>query len=402
MAFNGSGTFNLPAGNPVVAGLIADPVVHNNTNTEIAVALSNCVTRDGQSPVTADIPMAGHKLTGLAAGTTSGDAVEFSQIPQTVGVKNKVINGDFDIWQIATTQNISGIYGGYGSADRWRWSGTGSSNTITQQFFVLGQTDVPYNPTFYHRSTVVEAAGVGDYIKIDHRIEDVRTLSGSAATLSFWAKADAIKSLSIEFSQHFGTGGAPSVAVEQIGVTKIALTTSWVKYTVNVTFPSITGKTLGTNQDDRLEIRFWYDAGSNFNANTSSLGHQTGTFDIAQVQLEPGSTATAFEQIPYATKLALCQRHLESVLPFWDSSFWVVAAAPAHYVFHVPFHVRKRVTPTVVADTAFETLTAVTNETVLSPTRDGVNIRYETYTGVAQNASIVFSGGDRFLVSAQL
>lgn len=79
MAFNGSGTFNLPTGNPVVVNTTIDAAVHNNTNNEIATALSNCVTRDGQSPPTGSLPMAGFKLTGLGAGTGNGESVRYEQ-----------------------------------------------------------------------------------------------------------------------------------------------------------------------------------------------------------------------------------------------------------------------------------------------------------------------------------
>lgn len=44
-----------------------------------AAGLSNCITRDGQSPATQNIPMGGHKITGLAAGASAGDAVNFGQ-----------------------------------------------------------------------------------------------------------------------------------------------------------------------------------------------------------------------------------------------------------------------------------------------------------------------------------
>lgn len=46
----------------------------------IANGLTNCITRDGQSPALANIPMGGHKITGLANGTASNDAVTLGQI----------------------------------------------------------------------------------------------------------------------------------------------------------------------------------------------------------------------------------------------------------------------------------------------------------------------------------
>ena len=89
------------------------------------------------------------------------------------------------------------------------------------------------------------------------------------------------------------------------------LTTSWQKFTVTVNIPSISGKTLGSNNDDFLGLYFWLDAGSDYNSRTNSLGQQSGTFDIAQVQLEAGSVATPFEMRPIGTELALCQRYYQ-------------------------------------------------------------------------------------------
>lgn len=77
MPFNGSGTFVLPAGNPVSG--VSNSTIHNNTNSEIAVALTNCITRDGQSPATENIPMGGFKITGLAAGINPGEAMRVDE-----------------------------------------------------------------------------------------------------------------------------------------------------------------------------------------------------------------------------------------------------------------------------------------------------------------------------------
>jgi len=80
MAFNGSGTYNLPAGNPVVTGTTISSSTTNTTNSDIATALTNCITRDGQSTPSANLPMNAKKLTGLAAGTTAGDSVRYEQV----------------------------------------------------------------------------------------------------------------------------------------------------------------------------------------------------------------------------------------------------------------------------------------------------------------------------------
>jgi hypothetical protein len=80
MAFNGFGTYNLPAGNPVVTGTTISSSTTNTTNSDIATALTNCITRDGQSTPSANLPMNAKKLTGLAAGTSAGDSVRYEQV----------------------------------------------------------------------------------------------------------------------------------------------------------------------------------------------------------------------------------------------------------------------------------------------------------------------------------
>jgi hypothetical protein len=47
--------------------------------TDIATALTNSVASDGQTPMTGNLNANGNKIIGLAAGTVSGNSVEFAQ-----------------------------------------------------------------------------------------------------------------------------------------------------------------------------------------------------------------------------------------------------------------------------------------------------------------------------------
>jgi hypothetical protein len=219
------------------------------------------------------------------------------------GFRNRIINGNFDIWQRGTSFTAA-----ENSADRWFNGRVGSTHTATREPFALGQTDVPGEPTYYCRTVVISGEGAGNYAVLAQRIEDVRTFAGQQVTVSFWAKADATKNIAVNMVQVFGTGGLPSANVEISG-TKISVGTTFQKVTVTATLPSLSGKTLGTNNNDFLQFNIWFDAGSDFNFPTDSLGQQSGTFEIAQVQLEPGAVATPFEQRPIGTELALCQRY---------------------------------------------------------------------------------------------
>lgn len=235
------------------------------------------------------------------------DKIHSSLFPSSVfqtGMKNKVINGNFDIWQRGTTLATSGYL-----ADRFGTYNTGSTFVASQQAFANGQVDVPNNPRYFHRVVVTSAANAANVVDTQHRIESVSTLAGKKVTFSFYAKADSNKNIAVSLSQKFGTGGSPSPQIDGIGARLLALTTVWTKYSFTVDLPSIAGKSLGTAGDDQLILFFFYDAGSNFNAMTASLGQQSGTFDIAQVQLEDGDIATDFEMRHIQTELALCQRY---------------------------------------------------------------------------------------------
>ncbi len=86
MAFNGQGKFSrlyswLTQSN---AGLNIDPATMDQDTNDIANALNNCITRDGQGGPTADIPWNGHKITGLAPAQNPGDALSLGGITLAV------------------------------------------------------------------------------------------------------------------------------------------------------------------------------------------------------------------------------------------------------------------------------------------------------------------------------
>ena len=206
-----------------------------------------------------------------------------------LGRRNYLINGNFDKWDYATSQTVSG----YGSDNRWVNYHGGSTKTHSQ--VACGDTErALFNATYFSRTVVSSVVGAGNSIQKWHTIENVNLLAGKTVTLSFWAKADTNKNIAIEFTQGFGTGGSPSTGINTISPQLVALTTTWQKKIITVTLPSIVGKTLGTDgvQTTFTGFVFWFDAGSNYNSRTANLVQQSGTFDIAQVKIEDGSVAT--------------------------------------------------------------------------------------------------------------
>jgi len=81
MSFNGSGTFVInSAGQPVVANTVISATTFNALTSDLANGLSTCITKDGQTTPTANIPMGGFKITNLATGTAATDAATVAQI----------------------------------------------------------------------------------------------------------------------------------------------------------------------------------------------------------------------------------------------------------------------------------------------------------------------------------
>lgn len=252
------------------------------------------------------------------------------------GFRNGIINGNFDIWQRGNvfTDPVSSSY----LADRWQvtYNGTGATRELSRQSFTLGQTEVPGEPEYFLRFTQSTAGSGGTFNAITQRIEDVRTFAGQTVTVSFYAKADAPRSLPIVFlRQFFGTGGSPSASVDTNFVSSQTVTTSWVKYSYSITVPSLSGKTLGSNGNDRLELFIYLPVNTAF------------VFDLAQVQLENGAIATPFERRPIGTELNLCYRYFFLSNSSFNLTSYASSAATAYHTYSLP--VTMRVNPTVVA-----------------------------------------------------
>jgi len=227
--------------------------------------------------------------------------------------KNKIINGDFNINQRGFTSTTSTF--GY-NFDRWTFARTGGSLTLSAETFTPGTAPVAgYESKNFVRCAISGQSAAADRFIYSQAIESVRTFANQTITVSFWAKASSgTPSVAVSVVQTFGSGGSPSGDVQTAGG-KIAITTSWARYSVTFAVPSISGKTIGTANDDALNVRLWTSAGTDFNAPTNSLGIQNATIDFWGVQVEAGSVATAFQTATGTLQgeLAACQRY------FWKA-----------------------------------------------------------------------------------
>lgn len=80
MARDSGGNYSLPPGYLAVTGQKVLASQHNGPLEDVASALTGSLPRNGSAPMGANLPMAGFKVTGLGAGTASGDAATKGQV----------------------------------------------------------------------------------------------------------------------------------------------------------------------------------------------------------------------------------------------------------------------------------------------------------------------------------
>ena len=295
----GAAEFTLPATDGV-----AGSVWQSDGSGQLSVA------KVGASNITAasitDTELATDSVTATQIATGAVGALEIADTSITptqiatstfLANRNRIINGNFDVWQRGTS--FAGVTATGYQADRWEVQpAAGCTMTIDRQAFTAGQTDVPYEPSYFLRADITTAGSAN--AEISQKIEDVRTFAGQTVIASFYAKSTAgTPTLNCRFHQDFGSGGSTRVTT---GISAKVLSSSWQKFTFTLALGSLTGKTIGTSS--YLAFNFYWD-----NSSTSN------DVDLAQVQVEAGSVATPFEFKHYAQELPACQRYYTRFSP---------------------------------------------------------------------------------------
>jgi hypothetical protein len=244
--------------------------------------------------------------------------------------KNKIINGDFNIWQRGTSFTTAGAF----TADRWQMTiGVSGSVTVSQQTFTAGAAPVAgYESQYFLRYASTNAVDA----RIFQAIEDVRTFANQTVTVSFWAKSGASDALAnVSFRQSFGSGGSANVDTTSSSFT---LTSSWARYSATLSIPSVSGKTIGANSYLRLT----------FDLKDSA----TYDFDLWGVQVEAGSVATAFQTATGTLQgeLAACQRYYyrQTATQNYSTFGYGTASGTTSAVMYVSLPQTMRVEPTAV------------------------------------------------------
>jgi len=140
--YNGSGTFvrSFSWASDASNGINISASRMDTEDNGFATGLSNCLTRDGQSPALANIPMGGFKITGIGNGTSANDAAAFGQIfPITGGTLTGKLN------TIASAVGAAGFSLPHGTAPTSPTNGDIWTTTSGLYARINGNTVGPYS-----------------------------------------------------------------------------------------------------------------------------------------------------------------------------------------------------------------------------------------------------------------
>lgn len=232
-----------------------------------------------------------------------------------LGRRNLIINGDMQVWQRGTSHSSAGY-----TADRWYVSSSTYSvakyeSTVVGSYARFTRSVINMYPT-----TTVEVSNNKFY--------------GKTLTLSFYARTSNDGNIGATITYADDSANTNSIALHTM--TSEALTTDWARYTTSFTINDAVGS--GT-QCIRVSI----------NCTSGTIGHN---FDLSQVQLELGSTATPFEHRSYGEELALCQRYYQIVgdtlIPWLSAG--TVSTSILTCMTHIPIQMRSQPTITQWGD----------------------------------------------------
>ena len=211
------------------------------------------------------------------------------------GFKNRIINGQMQIAQRATSNTITAaatIAAGYSTVDRFYVYSTGANVTAAQ----VAGSGATKNRLQITGAASVTAVGIGQRIEASNSYD----LAGSTATLSADLAISATLTTVTWTASYANTadtfGTVSSNTNTQIATGTFTVTPTVTNFNAQITIPA--AATTG------IQILF------TVGALTAGL-----TWTVGNVQLEKGSTATSFEYRSTGTELALCQRYYAKVGP---------------------------------------------------------------------------------------
>lgn len=287
--------------------------------------------------------------TGSGTVTIPAGTATLATTANARAFKNLIINGDMAVSQRNGTTNTSTADDVY-ALDQWYALTQSAAIQVQQQSDQ--ESGTPFNSRLTQNQATAQRMGYAQIIEG----KNCKYLRGQTVTLSFRLRCSA--SQAIRYAILEWTGTEDSVTSDVVN--------SWTNttYTTGNFFISTT-TTIPTNGVTSItpSANTWTDAtaltvtlGTSFNnltvfVWTEGTAAQNVTLDVSRVQLEPGSTATAFEYLPIDVQLERCQRYYwrqTGPLAFSYMSAFAPASSTTAGTALVTFPVQMRRDPTVV------------------------------------------------------
>jgi len=144
MARNGSGTYSLPAGNPVVTGTTISSTWANNTLNDLGNAMTASLAYDGQTVPISNLPMGGYLHTGVANATARTNYASAGQVQDSTLTYLTSISGTDTI--IATAPvSMSALAAG--QTFRFIAAGANTTTSVTLNINSIGAKNITKNGT---------------------------------------------------------------------------------------------------------------------------------------------------------------------------------------------------------------------------------------------------------------
>jgi hypothetical protein len=262
MAYNGSGTFSII--NTFVYDTVVSETAVNANFSDIATGLSTAITKDGQTTITANIPFATYKITGLGDGSAAQDAAALHQIQDQDGIWCGTAGGSKNaltltpspaITAYAAGQSFTGIIGGTSSdgavtlavsgltARAVQIDGSACSASVyleTGKLYRFDDDGTQYQATRLSQNLLgaLVAADIG--VTVQGYDADIPTVSASQAEMEAGTET-ALRSMSpSRVKQAIDALGAGGTIVQVVNSTDTALATGTTTMPYDDTIPQNT------------------------------------------------------------------------------------------------------------------------------------------------------------------
>jgi hypothetical protein len=282
--------------------------------------MSLVLQSSGGGSVTVQEPVTASNFTQTLQAST-GTVALTSQL----GATNRIINGNMVIDQRNAGASVTPTVDAQYTLDRWGTGLSAASKFSVQQN--AGSVTPPAGFSNYLGVTSLAATSLGatDYFLQYQKVEgynaadlDFGKSTAKTITISFWIRSS--------LTGTFGASILNSAANRCYPFSyTISAANTWEQKSVTIAGDT-TGTWLTTNGTG-LQIVFSLGVGSTYSGtanawtsssfifqptgSTSVVGTNGATWYVTGVQLEVGSTATAFQFRQYGQELALCQRYYE-------------------------------------------------------------------------------------------